>query len=268
MRPVLHALAPPLLRGLVARVCGGHAEPIWEGVFRSFRDVPARGAAFAGEAWVDTARAHAAELLETLRRTGTIPGAEVEGHDLLPVLAALVQRAGHTVTVLDFGGGLGFGYLHLLAGLTSRDGLDYWIVETPRLCEAGRALFADDSRVHFGESLPEGSPRPDIVYVNSALQYVEDWKGLLAALCASGPQYCLLARLAAGNVPTFATAQRNHPGTVIPYWFLNEAELVDVMAGAGYLLLSRGVLARVYDQDNLPPGYRLGRMCNLLFARA
>ena len=108
----------------------------------------------------------------------------------------------------------------------------------------------------------------DIVYTCSAMQYVEDYADLLKALCAYRPKYFLFVKLSAGDIPTYATAQKNVPGTVIPYLFLNVEEVIRIMKGNGYGLIYRCLLDREYDQGNFPPEYRLGRACNLLFEGA
>jgi hypothetical protein len=87
----------------------------------------------------------------------------------------------------------------------------------------------------------------------------------LAALRAP---WLVLARTAAGDIPTFATRQLNLPGQVIPYWFVNRNEIIDLLRGEGYQLALEGLADREYDQSNFPPAYRIGRMRNLLFARS
>jgi putative methyltransferase (TIGR04325 family) len=158
--------------------------------------------------------------------------------------------------------------LHLQALVRDTAELRYEVVETERSCVAGREIFSDDPRISFLERLPPESHRPDIVYLNSVLQYIDDYAGLTRTLCRYRARYLLFARLSAGDVPTYATAQLNVPGSVIPYWFINIDELLGIMRSEGYKLLFEDLLARKYDQANFPARYRLGHARNLLFARA
>jgi putative methyltransferase (TIGR04325 family) len=106
------------------------------------------------------------------------------------------------------------------------------------------------------------------VHLDAVLQYIEDYRELLAQLCALRPEYVILIKITAGAYPTYATAQRNLPGSVVPCWFFNADEIVSAMASNGYALMCATALEREYDQSNFEVSRRMGRMRNLLFARA
>ena len=182
---------------------------------------------------------------------------------LIASMCAAGRRNG--IRIVDFGGGMGNAYIHLLRNSVAIPDVEYHIVEIESVCNAGRDLFKSDPRVHFHSSLPAGLTGVDIVYICSALQYIEDYPGLLNALCSYRSKYFLFVKLSAGDIPTYATAQKNLPGTVVPYWFVNLEEIERIMTGNGYGLIYRCLLDREYDQGNFPPEYRLGRACNLLF---
>ena len=80
------------------------------------------------------------------------------------------------------------------------------------------------------------------------------------------PQFFLFVDLASGEIPTYATAQKNVRGSVFPYWFINVREIVELMVGLGYKLIFQGLQDREFDQNNFPERYRLNSACNLLFA--
>src|SRR6267143_968868 len=115
-------------------------------------------------------------------------------HDraLLGVLGALVCRERGRVRVLDFGGGLGLDYLHLVASLGAACAVDYHIVETPEICREAGGLYPGDAAVRFHTALPADLAEVDVATINTALQYVDDWAALLRALCAYRPRYVLL----------------------------------------------------------------------------
>jgi putative methyltransferase (TIGR04325 family) len=266
LKAVIKRLAPPIALDLYRRL---RSEPprrsTWEGVYRHRRDVPSSGQGFDGRTWVAIEREAAESLLGRMRATRTI--AEDAPHDrgLLGLLAALIGRRRGTVRVLDFGGGLGLDYLHLTRSLARPCEVDYHIVETREVCREGEQLFATDRCVHFHAALPALAADVDIVNINTALQYVDDYGALIKALCAYRPRYFLFLRLVAGDIPTYASAQYNMSGMVIPHWFFDVGQIVDLMMASGYGLLFKSASEQVLPQDNFPSRCRVGRACNLLF---
>ena len=265
----LRRIVPPLLVDLHARV--RHPAPsryIWEGVYEHYRDVPKAGEGFSGAEWVASIQAALEHQVARQGATPTFPlGASGENRTLSLVGSVVCGETGK-VTVLDFGGGAGGTFLPFISGMAGCDAVDYHVVDLPAVCAIGRRFWKDEPRLHFHDELPSGLPAVDIVHIDSALQYVEDYRGLLLRLCEYRPRFFLFVRLSAGDIPTYATAQRNVRGSTLPYWFINVGELIDLMAAAGYVLRFKEQLDREYNQDNFPARYRLGRTCNLLFANA
>ena len=234
---------------------------IWEGIYQNYRDVPSSGEGFDSEIWVNATYAYTEAFLrkQSLESSGD--------YALLPFLASMVKNDQGHLSILDFGGGMGIEYIHLTRSLPKDRALRYFVVEGQRVCEAGSKLFAGDSHIQFCASLPKDLPQVDIIYIRSALQYIEDYGGLLSQLVEYQPKYFLFVDLVAGRNPTYATAQKNVRGTIIPYWFINVKEILALMSGLGYKLIFQGMQDRELDQNNFPKDYRLGHACNLLFAR-
>jgi putative methyltransferase (TIGR04325 family) len=263
-------ITPPVLFDIFHRSPRRSEEAgnLWEGIYPHYRDVPVAGQRFDGETWVGKTLAYTERILASSRQAGTIPTELVGEHMLLPLLVSLVCReAGEKVSILDFGGGMGIAYAHLKGSLVNCRSIDYHVVEREGICEGGARLFEDDERIHFYPEIPAGLSDLDIVYISSALQYVEDYPSLLKRLSAFGARYFLFVKLSAGDFPTYATAQKNVPGTTLPYWFINVGEIIEIMAAGGYSLIYKSALEQEYDQSNFPEEYRLGRTCNLLFSR-
>ena len=240
---------------------------IWEGIYSRYQDVPAAGDAFGGDYWIDRTRSYTEESLSASRDSGFIPVGVTGEHLILPLLASLRCKARGQVNILEFGGGMGIAYIHVLNSLVNCQSINFHIVESERVTEEAVRLFEHDKRVHFYSKLPAQLPDLDIVYMSSALQYVEDYTSLLKILAGYGAKYFLFVKLSAGDFQTYATAQKNVPGTTLPYWFINVKEIVELMAAAGYSLIYKSALEQRYDQDNFPEEYRLGQACNLLFSR-
>jgi putative methyltransferase (TIGR04325 family) len=238
--------------------------PIWEGVYARFRDVPVEDDAYATPAYLDSVEQFARAALSAWRS-----GQKLNlWHDSPALVAACVARERHEIVVVDFGGGLGTGYLHMKHCLPTDVQTRYLIIEIPDLVARGRELFAGIDDVSFYDALTTVSARPDIVYVNSALQYVEDYAAVLGQMADLQPNWILLDRTAAGDVPSFVTRQLNVDGKAMRYWFLDKHEIASILAKSGYQLAHEAEVGPKYDQHNLPPSHRIPRMRNFLFCRA
>ncbi len=248
---------------------------IWEGIYNSFDECPKCDRGFESDRWVCQETNKINRLLEATKDNKTIPSVISCQMSLLPFLAALVSvnSKGGKVSILDFGGGLGSGYISVVAGCTSRDAVDYHIVDTKNICRAGKSYYKDDRQIHYYDCLPKEIQSVDIVHLCSSLQYIEDWKGLLYDIAAYNPQYILLVDVPAGDIPTYATVQ-NYYESKIPYWFFNVNDIISTMSSTNYTLLFNSSYAGTYlgkqqpmPQDNFPEEYRVGKSCNLLFNR-
>jgi putative methyltransferase (TIGR04325 family) len=227
-----------------------------------------RGPGFNGSVWVAATRHRTLQARRGLgaRRPELTPPAGER--TLLPLLAAFVAAQRGEVRVLDFGGGMGIGYIDILGALPSPATVKYVVVETDEVSAEGRAIFAGDGRIGFVSRVGDAGPGFEIVHVNSAVQYIEDYRGLIRELAALGAEFMLFVNLAAGDIPTYATAQLNVPGSVLAYWFLNIEEVVALLRDEGYSLVMEMRSERRLRGFDVPREYRLDRGRNLLFARA
>jgi putative methyltransferase (TIGR04325 family) len=164
----------------------------------------------------------------------------------------------------------------------ARANIDYLVVDNEESCERGRRLFKDvpgvlgdvspgtfasDLSVRFMSELPRDLENVDVVVLSSVLQFVEEYEKLLHDLAAFRPAFWFFGFLPAGEIPTFASAQLNVPGSVLPVWFFNVDELAQKIEALGYDLVFKSTLDRVFDMSNFPLTHQLPRQCNLLFRR-
>lgn len=230
----------------------------YAGVYGSFDEVPHQGGGFDDAAWAKTASDYSQFIQR--KNQGFVPLAVVGEHALLPLLIAVLDRP---VTIVDFGGATGFGYLNAVRGAPGAR-LTYTVVETPAVCEAGRQAIPHGCQ--FVTAIPTG--HADIVLLGSALQCIDDWRGLLRQLVALQPTYILLTKTPAGDNRAFVTAQVNLPGKVHPLHLFHGPELVAALAELGYALRFISAVDGAINQDAFEPEYRVGAPCNLLFVRA
>lgn len=107
----------------------------------------------------------------------------------LPLLIAEAE----SVSVIDLGGGSGWCYrasLSVGARFTS-----YTVVEIPPVVEAYSPMSNDELRWVTSEQLAAAVHVADVLYVNSALQYMPDNETLLSTLDATGARTVLLDQL-------------------------------------------------------------------------
>ena len=240
----------------------GRLWPVWTGVYAHYEDVPVSGPGFDGERWAAITRAHTEFALAASR--GGAPVRATGDRALLPELATEVLTERGEVRIVDFGGGMGISYIDVRAACGPAV-IEYTVVETEAVCAAGRSLFASESAIRFVTSLGQVNQGVDIVYVSSALQYLPDPLAALRELASLGARYILLVNLSAGEIPTYATAQRNVPGSVIGYWFLALDVVREVLRAQGYVERRASFSQRTLTGFDVPRRYRLARGRNLLF---
>jgi len=237
----------------------------WIGIFPHYRDIKMEGDCFENNWYCDAMRRQAEEAISISKEFGTIPAGFGPEHRLLSLLVSTISRE-KTAKILDFGGGVGIAYIHLLNSMTDNRNVDYHIVEGKRLSIIGRDLFKDDHRVHFYTALPSNLKDVDIIYMSGVLQFIEDYSSLLKSLPGYKAKYILLTLLPSGDIPTFASAQVNMPGIRLSAWFINVQEIINIMSACGYSLIFKAPFEYRTKQNNFPIEYRLKCHCSLLFA--
>jgi putative methyltransferase (TIGR04325 family) len=266
--PSLKQFVPPLIASLYQNYRNGLAGLyVWKGVYSSFNLVKEKGLGYMGERLAKQTEVDTRFLLEDLKQPKRIPYQINEENSLLPLISVILARSKGKLTVLDLGGGMGVGFVSLITCTVGMENIDYHVIETAAMCDGGSSVFVNDKRIRFWKGFPDSLPGLDIVFINSALQYFENYKETLTRLSSYRPEYIFFVKLSAGDIPTYATAQRNLGGAISAYWFLNVEEIVELMASTGYDLIYKSALSRIYNQDNFEPKYRMNKACNLLFAR-
>jgi putative methyltransferase (TIGR04325 family) len=240
---------------------------LWEGVYTSYDQVPVHGAAYESDAWL-LPRIESSAALKRQLDAGLGPTLPIESrYLLLPALASALLSRRSRLSVLDFGGAVGIGYLKLRATFTQLDACEYYVVDNAPTCEAGERLFAGVPRLHFTSTL-DGVPAADIVFMSGVLQYLSDFAGTVRDLARRfSPELFLLTLVPVGDFRTFASAQVNLPGTRMPAWFFNLGELQELFEALGYTLRLRSKAELDFTMQGFPSELRLPCMSNLVFAR-
>ena len=160
---------------------------------------------------------------------------------------ALTARKRDSLSLLDWGGGLGFYYLLSKALLPGVE-IDYHCKELPLLCEEGRRLFPNATFYDDEECFKRSY---DLALVSGSLQYVEDWRGTIARLASVSRSYLYVTRLPIVlHAPSFVVVQRpSGYNTEYLCWSLNRKEFLD------HLLTLKLDLLREFLIDDRPTVY-------------
>jgi putative methyltransferase (TIGR04325 family) len=241
---------------------------IWDGIYERFDQVPVVGQGFASSEWLDDMEHYTRSAVMAIESGALIPENVAPYHALLASLVASFDiSSNRPVRVLDFGGGMGIGFANVRRCTSSELDWDYVVVDNKESCARGRQLLKNFPSVTFTTKLPEESTAVDIAVLSSVLQFVENYEELLTNISRFRPTLWLFTFLPAGGIPTFVSAQRNVPGSILPAWFFNVGALTKKIEALGYRLVFKSALDRVFDMSNFPSTHQLPRQCNLLFRR-
>lgn len=246
---------------------------IWDGVWALFAEAPAFGPGFNGPIWLNRSIEAARDAERLLETSEPLDYALRQRYALLPTITALLLGEKPRVRILDFGGGLGIGFIVLAKTVQeARNRLDYVVVEGKTICQAGRELFAGKLGPTFTSELRDDEPY-DIVHTASTIQYIEDWKGLIASLADYRARYLVLADAFVGNVGSYVTLQKYYDSR-LRHWMVNRDEMVGEVQRHGYTLALQSVcdarsLGRYgpLPMQNFPPEMRIDHSAHLLFRR-
>lgn len=275
MKSFLQKILPWHLRQTLSAARFFHAKrkPTFEGAYTRFDDAPAgiAGAkAWRENAWTASSRAQAEKWRAQVG--AALPESAQFSKALLPMLVAAATREG-PLRILDFGGGAGLDYAHLLAALGDARGgtridVAYHVVDMPESCEVGRVAWRDDSRITFSDAPPSSGTRFDVVYAFCSAFLVEDFRKLFATFAGYRPAHILLCKTPVHEGPSFVRRQINlGPAMENAQWAFGLDDLIEALEPHGYTLTYRGYGEDSYNVDNYDDAHAVGRMANLLFSR-
>jgi putative methyltransferase (TIGR04325 family) len=245
---------------------------IWEGVYGAWSEALPVGDAFNNDKWLADQGANVGAEIAGLAEGG-IAACAVSRDYVLPLVAAFALQAGRAPRILDFGGGMASSYPLVMGAVPGSENIEFHVLESPGICSRGRAEFSDRDNLFFHSEMPPADMCFDIVHAGRSMQYVDDWRELLAAFAQRKAQYIVLAGLLAGDIKPFVTTQ-NYYGCKIPVRFLNREEVIRVFEDLGYHLIYKSLhfskrLGKEgpLPMDNFPSENRLEHPCQLLFQK-
>ena len=136
---------------------------IWDGVYENFEiaEQYCQGSGFDSETWNEQSLKVALECLECLESKRQIPQFYKQRSNLLPPIVALLLINKPFIKILDYGGGLGIGYMTLLESISKIESkVDYTVIELPKIVLQLKKIIP---KINAIESLPI-SEKFDLVY--------------------------------------------------------------------------------------------------------
>lgn len=150
---------------------------------------------------------------------------------------ALAARQKKSISMLDWGGGIGHYYLisrALIPGLE----IDYYCHDLPLLAAFGQQQFP---RAHYDSDDACLEGHFDFVLVSNSLQYSLDWTTTLRKLARATAGYLLVTMLPiVERVPSYVFVQRPYQygyDTEYLAWCLNRSEFLDAAESSGLELV-------------------------------
>jgi putative methyltransferase (TIGR04325 family) len=152
-----------------------------------------------------------------------VPICDDTGKLILPLLSSAFTGP---LTVLDFGGGAGTGLTDILRfARRNLSGLSYVLVETPAMCDAVRGEIESRSG-RVLDRIPDSLPQPLIVNASSSLQYLPDYRSVLARLARLTPNFLIMSQTPMTDAPTYACQILNTPHRKMAMWVFNRSDIV------------------------------------------
>ncbi len=246
---------------------------IWEGIYPDFQSAMqhAKGPGFSGDAYLTRSLKAAKECLAALKSDMPIPAFHKQRSTYLSPIVAMMLVRKRQVEILDFGGGLGIGWMTLAESIPADlERVSYTIVEVPAVNSCGAELH--EGGIKYISEIPKVG-NFDLVHAASSFQYIENWQELVKQFVNLNPEYILLSDVFAGLIKPYATLQ-NYYESRIPHWFLNLDDLLDTFNRHGYRLIMKcyATSRRLDVEDTLPMDnfdevFRLAQSLHLLLQK-
>ena len=172
----------------------------------------------------------------------------------------------NVIGILDIGGGYGETYLHLKQ--TTKKKFQYRVFELPFTINQSKPEFLEFKEIKFCDSIDDVDIVPHVVYFGSSLQYFNDYKKILSQAMSYQPHFIVISDTPMGNIDTFACAQVNMPGIIIPRWVFSRNEINLILKSGGYELVhDSSNYFPFHNFNNYPLNYHNIEHKNIIFMR-
>ncbi len=250
-RRLLEAVTPPIVVSATRRARRSRTQsPEWEYAPEGWARADADIRGWDVESVVDAYGAKLPAFREALSGPGplalptsaAVPVGEPSLADQNQILAfayalSLASRETDRVSILDWGGGVGYFSLLGRALLPDDVEIDYHCKDVPLVCAEGRDLLPE---ITFWTDDSCLDRRYDLVFASSSLQYSRKWRDVVAGLARATGRYLFLTQVPIVTTSdSFVVLQRaRHYEFETEYlsWVFNRGELLETARCAGTTL--------------------------------
>jgi putative methyltransferase (TIGR04325 family) len=193
--------------------------------------------------------------LGVAHESALVTNEDLSSHNIIMAFAyvlALAARHKNTLSMLDWGGGIG--HYYLLAQVLLPDvSIEYHCKDVPLLAEYGAQLFPDQ---HFYADESCLACTYDFVMASTSLHYSEDWRRVLAGLVRATGEYLYITRLpTVVQAPSYVFIQRPYAygyNTEYLGWCLNRTSFLNEVGKLGLTLVRGFVIGEQPPIANAP----------------
>lgn len=268
---IILLLTPPIMLRLYRNLILKNAKNsiTYEGVFLSFEDVLAK---YGSQPVYSTPEIRSQAIqnvtnLKTLKENKSRVAPTWSSIRFNFLSSFITSFKASSLCILDIGGGYGETYLHLRDS-TIKD-YDYHILELNETVEILKSIFENEVNLTTHTTLDTFFMTPDIIYFGSSLQYFQYYKRTLSDVFKFSPEYIVISDTPMAEVETFACAQVNMPGIVIPRWVFNQEEIISTFLSENYEICHISTnYYPFHNFDNYEGKYQNTFHTNLIFRKA
>ena len=275
IRYIFKLFIPPLITGIYNELVKRNSlKSLYKGIFNQFSQIPDESP------WQQDYRlVRETKKLEALSERifdNNYMSRSLSSDWLIPLyyISSLISESGKC-NIIDFGGGTGYSYFSLYPYFIYPKNIFYNVIDiNEHLLRLGIDYANKENLSHLitfsNELISSPQLKTDIVFINTALQYIENTFEMLDKLIALEPEYFILTRLIAGDIEQFITCQYVH-GKSTPCIFLNIRQLDQYFNKNKYKLIfkAQNIGENLFDQcsNNIPVNFRIRNTVNLIFKR-
>lgn len=230
-----------------------HMEYVPEGWSGRDNDPPPRG--WNVESVSQVQRREVDELLRVLSSSASWTEDPIAHHNFatFAYVAALAAHSSDSLSVLDWGGGVGH-YGMIARAVLPEVKIKYHCKEVPLQCQAGREVFPE--AVFYSSDDDFRHLKFDLVMAIGALQYVQDWQEVLGRLIESTERYLFITRLPVlAEGESFVWVHRPYEvayNTEYLGWCLNRNQFLGTAESSGAVLIREFLVNENYRIHGAP----------------
>lgn len=242
-----------------------NSSAIWEGVFQNYDEVKKKGNGFSGHTWKN----RIIKQLVDFRKLSS------ENEIVLPPRSTdlpLLHSITASKSIVDFGGSSGWNYEFLKHSSLHCKIQKYLIIEIEKIVEWMKSKNLHNDPVEFSTHLDKNQ-KFDILYTNSALQYVYNDNVFIRIIKSTSPSWILIEDFLGGHFHDFFSIQSFYEDK-IPVKFRNIDSFVKKISEIGYKLHFRKKYPSVINgiqqdlpMESLPEDFRVKNGINFLFKK-